>query len=172
MGGFIGLSAVLRFLRLVGLYRAPKRKNTFNSLEDMDKDGCRSQQGPSEPVGSGRVSQASLCDSKKAFACVVSGVDSEHDETSSDSSWALRATISQLRSRGRGPWGGCKLLLDRGSQRLLGSSNMSSIPTRSRLLSGNRYWRMRSQYMNLSGPGFFKTSYRYRGHEGCVNAIK
>lgn len=78
------------------------------------------------------------------------------------------AAIAHLRGRERGPWGGNKFWLDMGVNQKLNRN----ISTRCRLLLARRYWENTRMLRAPIQEEFFPSSYRYRGHEGCVNAIK
>ncbi|OEH77365.1 hypothetical protein cyc_02891 [Cyclospora cayetanensis] len=76
--------------------------------------------------------------------------------------------ISDPRGRERGPWGGGKVWLDMDRPRSVNSSASS----RCRLLATSRSWATKRMLRACVRTEFFRSSYRFRGHEGCVNAIK
>lgn len=71
-------------------------------------------------------------------------------------------------AHGRGPWGGGKTWLDLSCSRTLAKNACS----KDRLLVARAAWANTRMLRAPVQGAFFSCSYRYRGHEGCVNAIK
>ncbi|KAL8427822.1 hypothetical protein Efla_005430 [Eimeria flavescens] len=80
----------------------------------------------------------------------------------------LSSTVNRLNRRERGPWGGGKFWLDMTATPKL-TNNLS---VRNRLLLARWSWGSSRLLRRPPMEDFFPSSYRYRGHEGCVNAIK
>ncbi|KAL8449172.1 hypothetical protein Emag_003692 [Eimeria magna] len=80
----------------------------------------------------------------------------------------VSAALHRLHGRDRGPWGGGKCWLDMTSKPRL-SNNLS---VKNRLLLARLSWGNTRLLKASPSDDFFPTSFRYRGHEGCVNAIK
>ncbi|KAL8436481.1 hypothetical protein ACSSS7_001687 [Eimeria intestinalis] len=90
------------------------------------------------------------------------------DKQDKANSLHVSAALHRLDGRHRGPWGGSKCWLDMTSKPRL-TNNLS---VKNRLLMARWYWANTRLLRSSPTEDFFPASFRYRGHEGCVNAIK